>query len=119
MNFCICSKDSGTKSYSSLGLMLYFSPHPHTIYQRNYLITLPTFVQADSSHISSLDQLVNHIPDNYYIMFQYATVEIHHIPCVHVNVVPGLFFMPAFSTFFPMLPSDLPTITEWLRTKVT
>ncbi|XP_028405733.1 sec1 family domain-containing protein 2-like [Dendronephthya gigantea] len=53
----------------------------------------------------------------FWMNHEHATVEIHHVPCVYANIVPGLFFMPSFSTFFPMLPSDLPTIMEWLRNK--
>ena len=40
------------------------------------------------------------------------------MPFIHVNVIPGLFITPAFSSFFPILPSDVPRIQDWLKTKV-
>ncbi|KAL9984416.1 hypothetical protein ACROYT_G006704 [Oculina patagonica] len=45
----------------------------------------------------------------------YATVDVHHLPLFPAVVCPGLFITPVFSTFFPLLPSDVPRLQKFLR----
>ncbi|KAK3707203.1 hypothetical protein QZH41_019565 [Actinostola sp. cb2023] len=45
----------------------------------------------------------------------YSTVDIHHVPLFASQICPGLFFTPAFSTFFPILPSDISRLQGFLR----
>lgn len=50
-----------------------------------------------------------------YISIQYATVDVHYLPLFPAVVCPGLFIAPVFSTFFPLLPSDVPRLQKFLR----
>lgn len=45
----------------------------------------------------------------------YATVDVHYLPLFPAVVCPGLFITPVFSTFFPLLPSDVPRLQKFLR----
>ncbi|XP_068744966.1 sec1 family domain-containing protein 2-like [Montipora capricornis] len=45
----------------------------------------------------------------------YATVDVHYVPLFPAVVCPGLFITPVFSTFFPLLPSDVPRLQKFLR----
>ncbi|XP_046853756.1 sec1 family domain-containing protein 2-like isoform X2 [Xenia sp. Carnegie-2017] len=48
---------------------------------------------------------------------KFSTVDIQYIPCFWANIVPGVFLIPQFTKFFPILPSDVPTMTELMKTK--
>ena len=50
-----------------------------------------------------------------YFSIQYATVDVHYLPLFPAVVCPGLFIAPVFSTFFPLLPSDVPRLQKFLR----
>ena len=49
---------------------------------------------------------------------QYATVDVHYVPLFAAVVCPGLFISPVFSSFFPLLPSDVPRLQKFLRSTV-
>lgn len=50
-----------------------------------------------------------------FVPFQYATVDIHHVPLFAAQVCPGLFITPPYSSLFPLLPSDVPRLQKFLR----
>lgn len=45
-------------------------------------------------------------------------MDVHYLPLFPAVVCPGLFIAPVFSTFFPLLPSDVPRLQKFLRSTV-
>ncbi|XP_048578515.1 sec1 family domain-containing protein 2 [Nematostella vectensis] len=46
---------------------------------------------------------------------EYSTVDVHHVALFPAQVYPGLFIAPAFYSFFPLLPSDVPRLQGFLH----
>ncbi|XP_015778789.1 PREDICTED: sec1 family domain-containing protein 2-like [Acropora digitifera] len=65
---------------------------------------------SDASPFGELSQKLREWMGN-----MYATVDVHYLPLFPAVVCPGLFIAPVFSTFFPLLPSDVPRLQKFLR----